>query len=287
MVRERTPEPYQPPRDAGSSLGSPDVCEGQDVRLKMDNKAAICYINHMGGTRSPSLLHTACQLWEWCLQRGTSPGLVQCDSRSGVTDTSVLSRVEAQRDRIPGNVEGPCRVDLFASRLNNQLPLYVSWRPDPFAMATDAFQLQWTDLQAYAFPPFALIGRCLQKIRQEQATVLLIAPVWPTQTWYPWLLEMVVHFPTLLPCYRGLLRDPFNREHPLLVNRQLHLAAWRVSGVPTICRAFQAEFQRLCQQGGGKGQTQPVSQVGSNGLAGVVRGLSIPFLRMSNTSWTS
>ena len=39
------------------------------------------------------------------------------------------------------SVLGPCRMDLFASRLNHQLQHYVSWRPDPFAVAADAFTL--------------------------------------------------------------------------------------------------------------------------------------------------
>ena len=40
------------------------------VRLRMDNKTAIFYINRMGGTRSQSMVQPACQLWQWCLQRG-------------------------------------------------------------------------------------------------------------------------------------------------------------------------------------------------------------------------
>jgi hypothetical protein len=35
-------------------------------------------------------------------------------------------------------------VDLFASRLNAQLDTFVSWRPDPDAMAIDAFSLDWS-----------------------------------------------------------------------------------------------------------------------------------------------
>ena len=62
---------------------------------------------------------------------------------------------------------GPCRTDLFATRLNAQLDNYISWRPDPGAMLTDAFQTSWKELEGYAFPPFALIGRCLQKVRAE------------------------------------------------------------------------------------------------------------------------
>ena len=262
------------------------------VHLRMDNQAAVCYVNHMGGTRSPSLSMTACQLWEWCLQQGIIlsaeylPGSsnVTADRESRVLQSSAEWMLNKRVFMEVMNLYGQCRVDLFASRLNNQLPLYVSWRPDPYAMATDAFQIRWTGLEAYAFPPFALIGRCLQKIRQESSTVVLIAPVWPTQVWYPWLLKMLVHYPTLLPIQKTLLQDPFNRDHPLLVKKQLQLAAWKVSGVSTLSQAFQAELRRLSQQDGGRGPTQPTSQAGLNGVAGVIRGLSIPFHAISSIS---
>ena len=37
--------------------------------------------------------------------------------------------------------------DLFASRLNKQFAVYVSFKPDPEALATDAFTIQWTNLK--------------------------------------------------------------------------------------------------------------------------------------------
>ena len=47
-------------------------CKGKEnyihVKLRMDNKTAVSYINRMGGTHSCSLSHLACQLWQWCLQ---------------------------------------------------------------------------------------------------------------------------------------------------------------------------------------------------------------------------
>ena len=52
---------------------------------------------------------------------------------------------------------GPLEVDLFASRLTTQLPTFVSWRPDPEAMATDAFTLTWTNMKAYANPPWSSV----------------------------------------------------------------------------------------------------------------------------------
>ena len=48
---------------------------------------------------------------------------------------------------------GLLEIDLFPSRLSTQLPTFVSWRPDPEVMATDAFMISWTGMKAYANPP--------------------------------------------------------------------------------------------------------------------------------------
>ena len=71
-------------------------------------------------------------------------------------------------------------VDLFASRLNHQLPQYVSWKSDPGCIAVDAFSLNWHSYNFYAFPPFSLIARCLQKICVDKASGIIVVPLWPT-----------------------------------------------------------------------------------------------------------
>ena len=58
--------------------------------------------------------------------------------------------------------------DLFASRINKQLPIYVAYKPYPIAMATDAFSLKWDDKLFYLFPPFSVLTSCLQKIHQDK-----------------------------------------------------------------------------------------------------------------------
>ena len=40
-------------------------------------------------------------------------------------------------------ITGPCLIDLFADRLNRQLPQYFSWKPDPHALAVDAMLQNW------------------------------------------------------------------------------------------------------------------------------------------------
>ena len=77
---------------------------------------------------------------------------------------------------------GPLEVDLFASRLTAQLPRYFSWHPDPQAEATDALLQDWRHLRGYANPPWNLVGRVLAKAREQEATLVLVAPIWPAQT---------------------------------------------------------------------------------------------------------
>ena len=69
----------------------------------------------------------------------------------------------------------------------------------------------------YAFPPFSLIQRCLQKVKEDRAQVLLVAPVWRSRPWYPILLDLLTDQPWLLPMDPLLVHLPWdNLPHPLL-----------------------------------------------------------------------
>ena len=70
------------------------------------------------------------------------------------------------------------------------LPKYASWKPDPGATHIDAFSFAWTGMFAYLFPPFCLITRCLG---------LIVVPLWPTQAWWPQLLNLLIATPVILP----------------------------------------------------------------------------------------
>lgn len=59
---------------------------------------------------------------------------------------------------------GPFDIDLFASRLNKRLPKYVAWKHYPNAEFIDAFSVDLNKFYYYAFPPFRVINRVLQKI---------------------------------------------------------------------------------------------------------------------------
>lgn len=74
----------------------------------------------------------------------------------------------------------------------------------------------------------SLLTQVLANIRNDKALVLLIAPLWTTQNWYPLFLQLAVEQPILLPRKDNLLTLPHSHEfHPL--RNSLRLATWMLS----------------------------------------------------------
>lgn len=169
---------------------------------------------------------------------------------------------------------GPLEIDLFASRLTNQLPRYVSWKADPGAEATDAFSLNWAQHRGYAFPPFVLIGRCLkQVICQQVPSLVIVTPVWEMQSWFPLLLELCVDQPLLLPPSPNLLTRE-QEQHPL---QDLVLAAWLVSANSSRQTAFRTKLKPFSCPLGVNPQQPVMTLLGNGGLAGVYQNKLIQF----------
>ena len=72
-------------------------------------------------------------------------------------------------------------VDLFATRVNTQLPQFILVRPDPETKGVNAFTLWWENLSFHAFPPFICISKVLQKVWYGKAEGILVVPDWPNQ----------------------------------------------------------------------------------------------------------
>ena len=60
-------------------------------------------------------------------------------------------------------------IDLLASRLNTQLPKFISYRAYSESKEVNVFTQSWTDLKLYTFPPFICSPRVIQKIWQDGA----------------------------------------------------------------------------------------------------------------------
>ena len=178
----------------------------------LDNTTAISYINNMGG-RTISCNRLTRNLWLWCIERNLwftaahIPGKLNviADTESRKTYPDIEWKLDPLVFKKISSFWGKPSIDLFASRLNFHLRPFVSWKPDPDAFAIDAFSITWKDQTFYAFPPFAVINRVLQKAEQDQSHGIIIVPLWTTHIWFPRLLRMLVDHPVLLPCSPHLL----------------------------------------------------------------------------------
>ena len=167
------------------SVKGPNVCFG------IDNRTAISHINKLGGTQSQKLSNLAIELWNYALNRNLIisaihvPGKlnVLADQKSRIFKDLIEWMLSPRIFRRVVARLGHPDIDLFALRVNHQIPEFVLWRPEPNAVATDAFNLTWNYHLSYLVPPFSLIPVCLRKIQRDQAECIFIAPVWKSRLW--------------------------------------------------------------------------------------------------------
>jgi hypothetical protein len=122
-------------------------------------------------------------------------------------------------------------VDLFATSANTQLAKFVSPIPERSAWKIDALSLDWENLNAYAFPPTALLPLILRKIEgTKKLSLTLVAPFWPTRGWFV-ILRRIAIDKGPLPLVNYLLRQPLtNTYHHFPEVLSLHV--WEICKRP-------------------------------------------------------
>ena len=166
-------------------------------------------------------------------------------------------------------------VDLSASRLNAQLPVFVSYHPDPEAIHINDFSISWQGRPFYAFPPFAVIGMVLHKIVLDVATGIIVVPNRPTQPWYSLLMKLLIDIPILLHSSKTFLQHPAkSKPHPLA--NKVNPLACVISGKNQEQQTFQ---QRTLGSSRVDVPRQPKHIITTleNGKCFVVKGVLIPF----------
>ena len=120
----------------------------------------------------------------------------------------------------------------------------VSPVPDPLATAVDALSLSCEDLDAYAFPPAAILGKVVEKLQDSPCKrIILIAPGWPNMPRLWDLVTMSSQIPLGLPNLPNLLTQPFKQiPHRNLTN--LNLYAWLLEPQQSRSRASLRQWQQ-------------------------------------------
>ena len=209
--------------------------EGRVVAVFSDNMTTVAYLRRQGGTLSPALNAVAQRILRWAEELNIilMPQLVPGRNNVVADALSRPNQVLGSEWMLHQDVfnwlrqRWPVTIDLFASSLSHRCSVYFAPVSDLMAVGTDAMLQSWDSLQAYAFPPFAMIGQVLAKVRASPGLELtLIAPLWPQRPWFP---ELLILPPLPLPSRWDLLRQPhIRRFHQNLSMLRLH--AWRLSG---------------------------------------------------------
>lgn len=204
--------------------------------MRIDNSTAIAYINRMGGIQFPHLSKLSREIWQWCETRGlyvfasyiSSVDNYIADAESRRIHADIEWELSDNAYRIICSSFGIPEIDLFASRINKKCTKFVSWHRDPDAYRIDAFTISWSPYYFYAFPPFCLILRVLQKIISDEAKGIVVVPLWPTQPWFPLYEKLATSELIEFPPKLSLLFSPYSSKHKL--HRSLTLVAAVLSG---------------------------------------------------------
>ena len=261
-----------------------DRLMGHRVALMSDNTTVVAYINKQGGTVSSSLYLLVRQVLTWAEFNSVSlvgrfvPGRRNVLADQLSRQDQVISTEWTLHPRILQGVFGSWgtpMVDLFATSLNNRLPVYCSPVPDPLAWQVDAFTVPWDDLFVYAYPPIAVLRLVINRVlMSSRLRMILIAPMWPQQEWYPDLLDLLVEEPIELPLWRNLLRQPHTQAvHGSLVNLRLH--AWMLSSESSEREDFLERLRERCPPPSDRLHLTFTRGSGPSSVAGVVRGASL------------
>ena len=223
----------------------------EHIHLFMDNTVALKYITKMGG-RKPLLNQLAKDLWQWCEARNIwisafhIPGIfnIRADELSRFKRKCTTDMEWALRQEIYDNIVlkmGTSDIDLFASKQNNKINKFISYVPEKGATAVNAFSVIWKYSLHYAFPPFSLLGRVIQKMCEDQADLILVAPLFPSQPWFPPMLKQISGQSFVLPKTNQILYIPgTQRKHNLT---SMRMGVFRLSGSASRVQEYQKTLQ--------------------------------------------
>ena len=264
----------------------PGVCDTHFL-IYCDNITAVHTVNKMGTSHSWECNEVVQKIWSWAIPRKNwitvthVPGKnnIQADteSRRDVKNKEWMMHKDVYK-KFCQRLNSIHRIDLFASRVNYQIKPFISYGPDPEAKFVNAFTVDWGEWSPiYAFPPFAIIGKVLQKIKQDCAEGIVIVPNWPNQVWFSVLCRMLIDLPFVLHHRKKLLSLPSYPEetHPLLPKTKL--LACRLSGNRSTCKNFQKKLSTLSLTAGAKVQENNTHRVLKSSFGTVLNGSWIPF----------
>ena len=240
----------------------------------------------MGGTQSEQLIKISKQIWSYLLEKQiclTAEYFPSIDNHladwgsCNFQDSSEWKFCPMSFKLICKKIRIPL-ADLFASGLCHRLPRYMSWRPDPQSIATDALHQDWKNQLCYAFPPIFSNRSSVKKSSErpdqiDHCYARLAEPIL-----VPDFVENGNCRPIPFTKHQKILLNPEGKIHPLVQNSTLRLVAWLVSRKTYLQREYHKGLLILSQIPEGKVLSQIANGPGERGLACVMENKLIPLV---------
>ena len=157
------------------------------IQLQIDNQAAISYIKSLKTSfpiKSGSVELVPIKTDPYLCK--VYPRYLQQTCRSYVKKVKANCRMEVEPYSVPKDCcslqDATDRFVCDKSQHSAQKCCIMDTRLAQNA-DIDAFSVQWSDPLSYAFCPFSLIIRCVQRIKNQKGKILLVTPVWRSRPW--------------------------------------------------------------------------------------------------------
>jgi len=182
---------------------------GTVIRLRTDSMVALGVLE-AGSSRSPVLMAQYRALHELCdamrvelrVEHISSVLNDWADRLSRENDSTDWTLSSAAFQQLEQRY-GPHSVDLFATELSTRCLRFYARRHCPGAIGINALRHPWAGENAWANPPFHLVGAVVYRIVATRATVTLVAPVWRAQPWWRAAVEACWEW-QMLPAAEGV-----------------------------------------------------------------------------------
>ena len=209
-----------------------DRCQNQTVLVAMDNSTVVASINKQGGTHSAEM---------------------------GAVNRMVTASAGVQTD-LSQVVHPSCRSICHSSEPQTAT-VHVS-SPRPKCLGHRCSKHKLVGLTAVAYPLMALLHRMIQKIRQCNCLIIVIAPGWPGMLWFLDLVQLSTEIPLQLPVSTTLLKQSHNyvfHSNP----QHLNLHVWCLGVDDSRNKASLWRWQRELLSLRGHQQEPSINQSGS------------------------
>ncbi len=167
------------------------LLHGKHMLIRTDSTATVAYINARVVYAPRRMWQLARHLLLWSQKYLRSlwaihiPGVLNraADKLSRQPALPGEWRLHPQVVQLIWSLFGAAQVDLFASPDSTHCQLFLFPDRGHSRHGCTGAQLAPGPCK-YAFPPVSLLAQTLCKVREDEEQVLLVAPYWPSRTWF-------------------------------------------------------------------------------------------------------